>query len=68
MERYGPGEFARGCLMARRLVESGVRMVQVFWGDDNDWDNHVDILGHRRLAQLTDRPIAALIEDLKQHH
>jgi uncharacterized protein (DUF1501 family) len=51
--------------MARRLVESGVRMVQVYYGNNNDWDNHVDILGHRRLARLSDRPIAALIQDLK---
>jgi uncharacterized protein (DUF1501 family) len=65
VERYGPGDFARGCLMARRLVESGVRIVQVYNGNNNDWDNHVDILGHRRLARLSDRPIAALIRDLK---
>ena len=65
IERYGPGDFARGCLMARRLVESGVRMVQVYYGNNNDWDNHVDIQGHRRLARLSDRPIAVLIQDLK---
>jgi hypothetical protein len=65
VERYGPGDFARGCLMARRLIEKGVRIVQVFYGNNNDWDNHVDILGHRRLAELSDRPIAALLQDLK---
>jgi Protein of unknown function (DUF1501) len=64
-ERYGPGDFARGCLMARRLVERGVRMVQVYYGNGQPWDNHDDILIHRRLAQTADRPMAALLEDLK---
>ena len=63
---YGDGDFARGCLMAARLVERGVRMVQVYYGDDQPWDSHDDILDHRRLARLADRPIAALIRDLKQ--
>jgi hypothetical protein len=66
LERYGPGDFARGCLLARRLVEKGVRMVQVYYGNNNDWDTHVDILAHRRLAHFSDRPIAALIDDLKE--
>jgi uncharacterized protein (DUF1501 family) len=64
-ERYGTGDFARGCLMARRLVERGVRMVQIYWGDFQPWDTHEDILVHRKLAAETDRPIAALIRDLK---
>jgi hypothetical protein len=63
---YGDGDFARGCLMAVRLVASGVRMVQLYYGDDQPWDSHDDILDHRRLARLADRPIAALIRDLKQ--
>ena len=63
--RYGEGNFARGCLMARRLVERGVRMVQVYFGNGQPWDNHDDILIHRKLAQTADRPIAALLEDLK---
>ncbi len=66
LERYGPGHFARGCLMARRLVESGVRIVEVYYGSDNDWDSHVDILAQRRLSALSDPPIAALIQDLKE--
>ncbi|MBI3679327.1 MAG: DUF1501 domain-containing protein [Acidobacteria bacterium] len=65
-ERYGDGAFARGCLVARRLVERGVRMVQVYFGDGQPWDNHDDILIHRRLAQQSDRPMAALLEDLKR--
>jgi hypothetical protein len=63
--RYGDGPFARGCLMARRLVERGVRMVQVYYGDGQPWDNHDDILTHRKLAQQSDKPMAALLADLK---
>jgi hypothetical protein len=62
---YGDGDFARGCLMARRLVEHGVRVVQVYFGNLQPWDNHDDILIHRKLARQSDRPIAALIKDLK---
>ena len=63
-ERYGKGEFATQCLQARRLVERGVRFVELFNGD---WDTHAGQKG--RLAALTkevDQPIAALIADLKQ--
>jgi len=63
---YGAGDFARGCLLARRLVESGVRMVQIYYGNGQPWDNHDDILVHRRLARSADRPMAALIRDLKR--
>ena len=59
------GDFARGCLVARRLVERGVRAVQVYFGNDKPWDSHHDILVHRKLAQQADQPIAALISDLK---
>lgn len=65
-ERYGDGDFARGCLIARRLVERGVRMVQVYFGNGQPWDNHDDILIHKKLAAQSDRPMAALLEDLKQ--
>jgi uncharacterized protein (DUF1501 family) len=51
--------------MARRLVERGVRMVQVYYGNGQPWDNHDDILIHRKLAQDADGPIAALLADLK---
>ncbi len=63
--RYGDGNFGRGCLMARRLVERGVRMVQVYYGDGQPWDNHDDIQIHRKLAAEADGPIAALLQDLK---
>jgi uncharacterized protein (DUF1501 family) len=59
------GDFARGCLIARRLVERGVRVVQVYFGEDIPWDSHHDILVHRKLALQADQPIAALIADLK---
>jgi hypothetical protein len=64
--QYGEGDFARGCLIARRLVERGVRMVQIYFGNGQPWDNHDDILVHRKLAGQSDRPIAALLQDLKQ--
>ena len=63
--RYGEGDFGRGCLMALRLVERGVRMVQVYFGDGQPWDNHDDILIHRKLARQVDAPVAALLEDLR---
>jgi len=64
--RYGEGDFGRGCLMALRLVERGVRMVQIYFGNGQPWDNHDDIQIHRRLASQADGPMAALLEDLKQ--
>ena len=63
--RYGDTDFGRGCLMSLRLVEKGVRMVQVYYGNNQPWDNHDDILIHRRLARDADGAIAALLEDLK---
>jgi len=63
---YGEGDFARGCLLARRLVEHGVRMVQVYYGNGQPWDNHDDIMIHKKLAAKSDRPIAALLRDLKR--
>ena len=53
--------------MARRLVERGVRIVQVYFCDNKglNWDSHQDIMEHKRLAVDADRPIAALIQDLK---
>ena len=51
--------------MALRLVESGVRMVQIYYGNFQPWDNHDDIRVHAKLARKTDGPIAALVDDLK---
>ena len=64
-ERYGDGDFARGCLIARRLVERGVRMVQVYYGNMQPWDTHQDIQRMRKLTADSDAPMAALIQDLK---
>ena len=65
-EAYGEGPFARGCLMARRLAERGVRFVQVYYGNGQPWDTHS---GHnettKRLCADIDRPVAALLTDLK---
>ena len=64
--RYGDTEFGRGCLTARRLVERGVRMVQIYYGNGQPWDNHDDIQIHRKLARNADPAIAALLSDLKE--
>jgi hypothetical protein len=69
LDRYGVGKepthaFARNCLMARRLVERGVRFVLL---SHASWDDHANLLsGHKKNADMTDRPTAALIQDLKQ--
>ena len=62
---YGDGEFANACLLARRLTERGVRVVQIYYGNGQPWDDHGDINNHRNHAQRSDRPIAALLRDLK---
>jgi uncharacterized protein (DUF1501 family) len=62
---YGEGEFASACLIARRLVERGVRMIQIYYGDGQPWDDHADIHNHQNHARKSDRPIAALLKDLK---
>lgn len=67
LDAYGPGVNARQILIARRLIERGVRYVQVWHGQGQPWDNHDDLeVNHRRLAGQCDRPIAALLTDLKQ--
>jgi len=64
---YGEGTHARQILIARRLLERGVRFVQVWHGAGQPWDNHDDIeVNHRKLAQQCDQAIAALLMDLKQ--
>jgi hypothetical protein len=62
---YGPGSTARGCLTAVRLVEKGVRMVQVYYAKGDPWDAHVDIFAHRKNAKDSDQPFAAVLKDLK---
>jgi hypothetical protein len=66
-ELYGTGVHGRQTLIARRLLERGVRYVQLWHGASQPWDNHDNIEGnHRKLASEIDRPIAALLTDLKQ--
>ena len=63
---YGDSDYGRQLIMARRLVERGVRFVQVYSGNFQPWDNHSQIeKNHRRLARRHDQPIAALLGDLK---
>jgi hypothetical protein len=62
---YGPGPFARQCLMARRLLERGVRFIQLWHGNGQPWDSHDNIEDHRRLAKECDQGIGALLADLK---
>ncbi len=65
-DAYGPGTQARQLLTARRLLEKGVRFVQVWSGAGQPWDNHDDIeVGHRNLSRDLDRPLGALLRDLK---
>jgi hypothetical protein len=63
--RYGATEFGRGCLLARRLLERGVRVVQVYYGDQESWDHHSDIMIHEQLAYDTDQALTAFFQDLK---
>ncbi|MEX2580532.1 MAG: DUF1501 domain-containing protein [Verrucomicrobiales bacterium] len=66
-EAYGEGHFANGCLLARRLSERGVRFVQVYYGNGQPWDTHRNHdESTRKLAADIDRPVAALLGDLKR--
>ena len=65
LELYGPGSTARSCLMAVRLVQRGVRMVQVYYAAGDPWDHHDNIQVHRKTAFDSDRPFAAVVKDLK---
>ncbi len=75
LETYGidqpkTSDFGRKCLLARRLVERGVRFIQVYSGgahNDDNWDAHSDMVSnHTKHAGNTDKPIAGLLKDLKQ--
>ncbi|MEN9285864.1 MAG: hypothetical protein RLZZ179_3357 [Verrucomicrobiota bacterium] len=66
-EMYGDTVHGRQTLIARRLVERGVRFIQLWHGEGQPWDNHDDLeVNHRRLAEQSDRAIGALLKDLKQ--
>ena len=66
-DMYGQGVHARQTLIARRLLEKGVRFIQLWHGAGQPWDNHDDIeVNHGRLAKQIDQPVGALLKDLKQ--
>ncbi|MBI3854368.1 MAG: DUF1501 domain-containing protein [Planctomycetes bacterium] len=59
-------EFGLRCLLARRMVERGVRFVQLYCGDTNGWDGHSDVEGnHGKLCAASDKPVAGLLRDLR---
>jgi hypothetical protein len=65
-DMYGVGVQARQLLIARRLLEKGVRYIQLWHGKGQPWDSHDDLaVNHRRLAGQCDRAIAAFLKDLK---
>lgn len=67
LNRNDTQSFAWQCLMARRLVESGVRFVELIdSGSSGNWDSHSDIIQHEPLARKIDKPIAGLLQDLKR--
>ena len=67
LDAYGNSVHGRQLLIARRMVEHGVRVVQVYHGDVQPWDSHNDLAAnHRKLGNECDGPIAALLTDLKQ--
>jgi hypothetical protein len=66
LERGSTKGFAWQCLAARRLIERGVRFVELIdTGSSGNWDSHGDMMDHARLARNVDRPIAGLLHDLK---
>jgi hypothetical protein len=67
MDHEETREFGSRCLLARRMVESGVRFVQVHSGDTQGWDAHQDVeKNHSKLCRATDLPVAGLLRDLKR--
>jgi uncharacterized protein (DUF1501 family) len=67
LDRKETAGFGTRCLLARRMVERGVRFVQVYCGDTNGWDGHSDLEGnHGKLCLQSDKPIAGLLADLKR--
>jgi hypothetical protein len=67
LNRKECAEFAHRCLLARRLVERGVRFVQIYCGGGSQWDAHSDLEGnHKRMCTRCDQPAAALLKDLKR--
>lgn len=65
LDLYGPGDVARGALMAVRMAEKGVRMTQLYYAKGDPWDAHADIMAHKINAKNSDQAFAAVIKDLK---
>ena len=67
LDRKETAEFGMRCILARRMLERGVRFVQLYSGDTNGWDGHSKLEeNHGKLALESDKPIAALLIDLKR--
>ncbi len=67
LDRPETAEFGTRCLLARRLVERGVRFVQLYSGDVTGWDAHDDVeANHSRMCARTDKPVAGLLKDLRR--
>lgn len=67
MDQNETRDFGQRCLLGRRMLERGVRFVQLYSGDTNGWDAHNDVLkNHDELCRATDRPVAGLLTDLKR--
>jgi uncharacterized protein (DUF1501 family) len=67
LNRKECAEFGHRCLLARRLLERGVRFVQIYCGAGSGWDAHSDLEGnHTRMCARADQPTAALIKDLRR--
>jgi len=67
LDEPATAEFGARCLLARRLVERGVRFVQLYAGDVTGWDAHDDVeKNHAAMCRKTDKPVAALLIDLKR--
>src|SRR5438067_11349328 len=70
LDQRHTSDFGTRCLLARRLVERGVRFVQIYSGGgpvSMQWDAHKDLVeNHEKMCRLTDKPMAALLQALKQ--
>jgi uncharacterized protein (DUF1501 family) len=66
MDEEPTAKFGTNCLLARRMVERGVRFVEVYSGSGSAWDAHTDMEeNHTRMCRASDKPVAGLLADLK---
>jgi len=65
MDEEATARFGTNCLLARRMVERGVRFIELYCGSGSGWDAHVDLEGnHSKMCHISDKPIAGLLSDL----